>query len=141
MAENVVFLGWNFKKKLLPFSKSVPLNFSICEVSRKNFKYLHLLYLGISGLWFEKAIVIIGINILDYFLKQSFMRKRKLLNLQPKLPDFGIFGLKLEYNVISEISVLKFALMHTLVQKWKCLYLRPKMPNDRTQCSRICLII
>ena len=69
------------------------------------------------------------------------MRKQKLLNLQPKLPDLGIFGLKLENNVISEISVLKFVLMHTLVQKRKCLYLGQKMPNDRKQCPRICLII
>ena len=34
-----VFFGWNLKKDLLSFSKSVPSNFSLREVSSKNKKY------------------------------------------------------------------------------------------------------
>ena len=57
-------------RKLLPFFKSVPLNFSICEGSCKNKKYLHigqkLHYLGIFGLEFENTIVIFDINALEF---------------------------------------------------------------------------
>ena len=49
----------------LKFEKAA-LNFSICEDSGKNKKYLHLgqklLYLGIFGLEFEKAIILFEIN-------------------------------------------------------------------------------
>ena len=59
-------------KKLLPFSKSVSLNFSIWKDSWKNKKHLHLgqklLYLGILGLEFEKIIVIFEINALWIYL-------------------------------------------------------------------------
>ena len=54
-----VFFGWNIKKII-----------SICKVPCKNKKYLHLgqklLYLGIFGLEFEKAIVIFEINAVKF---------------------------------------------------------------------------
>ena len=58
------------------------------------------------------------------------MKKRKWLNLEPKMPDLGIFGLKFGNNVvILEISTLKLVSLQNFVKKQKCLNLVPKMPD------------
>ena len=68
-----------------------------------------LLYLGIFGLEFEKAIVIFAINNFKHFQMQSFVQKRKSLNLGLKMPYLGILGLEFENNiVIFEINLLEF---------------------------------
>ena len=71
-----------FEKKLLPFSKSVPSNFSICEVSYENKKYLHLrqkmLYLDIFEL---------EISVLEFVLQQPLVETKKSLNLGANMPD------------------------------------------------------
>ena len=55
----------------MSFLKTEPLNFSICKVSTNSEKCLNLgpklLYLGIFGLEFEKAIVIFEIKTLKFF--------------------------------------------------------------------------
>ena len=48
---------------------------------------------------------------------QNFMKKQKCLNLGPKMPYLGIFGLKFERKKKIEISILEFVLLQSLVQK------------------------
>ena len=68
-------------QKLLPFSKSVPSNFSICEVSSKNKENTYncdkkMLYFDILGLEFEKAIAISEINALEFVKMQSLVQNK-----------------------------------------------------------------
>ena len=68
-----------------------------------------MLYLGIFGIEFQKAIVIFEISTLEFVLWQNFANKQKYLNLGPKMPYLGIFGLEFQKTiVIFEISTLKF---------------------------------
>ena len=58
---------------------------------------------------FIKTIVIFEISILKFAYLQNFLKNQKCLNLEPKMPDFGIFGREFENNfVICEISALEF---------------------------------
>ena len=56
----------------------------------------------------ENAVVIIETSTLEFVLLQSLVQKQKSLNLGPKMPYSGIFGLEFENIVILEISALKF---------------------------------
>ena len=53
-------------------------------------------YLGIFGLEFENNIEIIEISTLEFVITQIFAKKQKCLNLKPKIPYLGIFGLNLK---------------------------------------------
>ena len=56
-----------------------------------------------------RTIAIIEISTLKFFYLENFTKKQKCLNLGPKMPDLGIFGLEFENNfAIFEISQLKF---------------------------------
>ena len=119
------------------------LDFSICEDSCKDKKYLYLgqklLYVCIFGLEFEKAIVIFEINASN--LSNCIVWcKIKILKFGTKMSDLHIFGVEFENTiVIFEIYVLEFVLLQSLVQKqksWKkkiswrkrkCLNLAPKI--------------
>ena len=58
---------------------------------------------------YKGIIVIFEINTLKFVNLQNFTKKRKCLNLGPKIHYFGIFGLEFENNiVIFEISTLEF---------------------------------
>ena len=50
------------------------------------------------------------ISVFEFVLLQSLLQKLKSLNLGPKMPYFGTFGLEFEKKkvVIFEISTLKF---------------------------------
>ena len=50
----------------------------------------------IFGLEFEKQIVIFEISTLEFIYLQNFVKKRKCLNLGPKIPYLGIFRLEFE---------------------------------------------
>ena len=53
----------------------------------------------------KKPVVIFEINTLIFVYFQNFMKKQKCLNLEPKMPDLGIFGMEPGNNiVISEIN-------------------------------------
>ena len=75
-----------------------------------------MLYLGIFGLEFKKAIVIFGINGLKFFWLQVWC-KIKILKFEtknalfeyfwPKMPDLGTFGL--EFKKRKLLSYLKLA--------------------------------
>ena len=55
-------------------------------------------------------MVIFEISTLKFVYLQDFMETRKYLNLGPKIPDLGIFGLEFSKTiVIFEISTFKFA--------------------------------
>ena len=76
-----------------------------------------MLYLGIFGLEFEKAIVIFEINALKFVWLQSLVQK-KFLNLGPKRPNLRISGVEFEnINLMFQIRVLEFVLLQSLVQK------------------------
>ena len=61
---------------------------------------------------------------------KNLVKKQKWLNLEPKMPDLGIFGLKFESNVLTfEISTLKLVQLQNFVKKLKCLNLGLKMPD------------
>ena len=51
-------------------------------------------YLGNFGLLFEETIVIFEIRILEFVYLQIFVQKCKFINLRPKMPYLGIFGLR-----------------------------------------------
>ena len=51
-------------------------------------------HLGIFGLEFENNIVIFEISTLEFVKLQNFAKKQKCLNLGPKIPHLGIFGLE-----------------------------------------------
>ena len=51
------------------------------------------------------------INTFGFVLLQSLVQNQKSLNLGPKMPGLGIFGLKFENTIIIfEIGTLKFVL-------------------------------
>ena len=56
----------------------------------------------------ENAVVIIETSTLEFVLLQSLVQKQKSLNLGPKMPYSGVFGLEFENIVILEISALEF---------------------------------
>ena len=81
------------------------------------------------GKIFRKTIVIFEISTLKFVYLQNFTKKQKCLNLGPKTPDLGNFGLEFENNiVIFEISTLEFVQLQNFAEKQKCLNLGPKMP-------------
>ena len=45
---------------------------------------------------FENSIVMFEITTLKFVYLQNFTEKQKCLNLEPKMPDFGSFGLEFE---------------------------------------------
>ena len=51
-------------------------------------------YFGIFWLEFQKTIVVFEISTLEFVYLQNLARKQKCLNLGPKVPYFGIFGLE-----------------------------------------------
>ena len=53
-----------------------------------------------SGTVFRKTIVIFEISTLKFVYLQNFPKKQKCLNLGPKMPDLGIFGLEFENNTV-----------------------------------------
>ena len=58
---------------------------------------------------FKKTIVRFEISTFKFVYLQNFMKKQKCLNLGPKTPNLGNFGLEFENNiVIFEIRILKF---------------------------------
>ena len=68
---------------------------------------------------FKRTIVIFEISTLKVVYLRNFAKKQKRLNLGPKMPHLGIFGLEFEKtNVLFEISTLKFVksewLFHTV---------------------------
>ena len=68
---------------------------------------------------FKRTIVIFEISTLKVVYLRNFAKKQKRLNLGPKMPHLGIFGLEFEKtNVLFEISTLKFvkseSLFHTV---------------------------
>ena len=57
---------------------------------------------------FKKTIVRFEISTLKFVYLQNFTKKQKCLNLGPKTPDLGNFGLEFENNIaIFEIRTLK----------------------------------
>ena len=56
--------------------------------------------MAIFGLEFEKTVVIFEINTLEFVKKQNFVKNKKwkCLNLGPKMPYLGIFGLEVLKN-------------------------------------------
>ena len=77
----------------------------------------------------KESIVIFEISIHFSICKIS-REKQKWLNLEPKMPDLGIFGLEFENNiVIFEISApSNLCNCKISRKKQKCRNLRPKMP-------------
>ena len=68
---------------------------------------------------FKRTIVIFEISTLKVVYLQNFAKKQKCLNLGPKMPHLGIFGLEFEKSHVQfEISTLKFVksewLFHTV---------------------------
>ena len=49
-------------------------------------------YLGIFGLEFKKTFVLFEICTVKFLNLQSFARKQKGVNSEPKMPSFGIFS-------------------------------------------------
>ena len=69
-------------------------------------KCLNWVFLGKD---FKKTIVRFEISTLKFVYLQNFPKKQKCLNLGPKTPDLGNFGLKFENNIVMfEIGTLKF---------------------------------
>ena len=66
--------------------------------------------LGILGLEVETYIVILEISSLEFVLFQNFVKKRrKYLNLGPRIPYLSIFLLEFENDiVILEMGTAKF---------------------------------
>ena len=68
-----------------------------------------------SGKAFPKTIVRFEISTLKFVSLQKFLKKQKCLNLGPKIPFLGIFGLEFENNiVIFEISTLEIVKYESL---------------------------
>ena len=67
-------------------------------------------YLGIFGLELKKLLSYLKSapwNLSNY---KILRKKPTYLNLGPKMPDLGIFGLEFENNIVKlEISTLEFA--------------------------------
>ena len=69
-------------------------------------KCLNWVFLGKN---FKKPIVIFEISTLKFVYLQNFKEEQKCLNLGPKMPDLGIFGLEFESNIfIFGISTVEF---------------------------------
>ena len=73
----------------------------------KILKIARFSYFG-AGIW--KYCCHIWNQVSQFVLLQSLVQKYKSLNLGPKMPDLGIFGLEFENDIaIFEISMLEFA--------------------------------
>ena len=57
-------------------------------------------YLGILGLEFQKIIVIFEMSTLQFVKLQNFVKKRKCLNLGPKMPYLGILGIEFQKTIV-----------------------------------------
>ena len=53
-----------------------------------------MLDLGIFGLELENNIITFEISTLEFVYLPNFAKKQKCLNLGPKMPYLGVFGLK-----------------------------------------------
>ena len=110
-----IFSGWNSKKSL-SYLKLTPSNkfgakIKILKFSTKNawcgYFWARILK-NYCHIWNQHPRIC---------LIAKFHEKWKCLNLGPKMPYLGIFGLEFEKNiVIYEISVLEFVLLQSLVQ-------------------------
>ena len=63
-----------------------------------------LLYYVIFGLKFQKTILIFEIGNFDLVQLLNFVKKQKRLNLGPKMPYLGVFGLELFLKNYCDIS-------------------------------------
>ena len=113
-----LFLGWTLKK-LLTFLKSEPVNFSVYKVScKKNLNFEKKSFIQVFIDWNWKNLLSYLKSTTSHFLKQSFVKKGKSLNLGLKLNCLSIFWLGFDNTiVIIEISTLKFVLLQSLVQQ------------------------
>ena len=86
-------------------------------------------YLSILGRNFKKTIVIFETSAVEFVYLQNFVRKRKYLNLETKMPYLGSFWLEFSknyrhiWNQYPEISLIR-----EFSTKQKCINLELKMP-------------
>ena len=96
--------------------------------------------LEIFGLEFENNIVIFEISTLEFVQLPNIMEKQQCLNLEPNMPDLGIFdqicltwvflGKNIKNTIVRFlISTLKFVYLQNLREKLKCLNLEPEMAD------------
>ena len=95
-----VFLGWNSKKLLC--CGILHLHSQIFKTKFRSkikiFKFgTKIALAGYFGLEFQK-LVLFEISIFEFVNMQSFIQKKKTLNLGPKIPYSCIFGLKFNKN-------------------------------------------
>ena len=68
-----------------------------------------IVLIGYFRLIFQKTNVEFEISILEFVNMQSFVQKQKKLNLGPKIPYLGIFGLQVSknhYQIFNQHTVL-----------------------------------
>ena len=76
-----------------------------------------------------KTIVIFVISTLKFVYLQKFATKQKCLDLGPKVPYLGIFGVEFwKTIVIFEISTLKFVYLPNFARQQNYLNFGPKVP-------------
>ena len=114
---------WIFKESfVLPFSKSVSLNFQYAKFHAKIKKILTFrsknALLGYFRAGIQKSDCHIWNQRPRFCVIVKFGTKQKSLNLGLKIPDLGIFRQKLDNHiVIFEISTLEFAYLQNFGKK------------------------
>ena len=101
-------MGWNYKE-LLSYLKSTPSNLSIAKFGLKTRILKFGTKIALFGLGIENTIVTIKISVLKFAEMHDFVQQKKCLNLGPKIPYLGIFGMEFEKGfVIFEITLQFF---------------------------------
>ena len=86
-------------------------------------------YLNILDWTFKKTIVIFETSAVEFFYLQNFVRKRKYLNLETKIPSLGSFWLEFSKNYCHIWNQYpQISLIRKFPKKQKCLNLEPKRP-------------
>ena len=102
-------LGNNFEISTLNFNFISEIGTPKFALLQSFVQKLKILKSGTKNAEFENIIAVFEIKVLELALLQHYVQKQKSLNLAPKMPDIGIFGLKVEnYIVIFEISTFEF---------------------------------
>ena len=137
------FFGLEFEKNIVIFEISTLEFVELIKFAEKTEKPKFRRKKALFGYFWNiilKTIVIFEINTLKFVYLQNFMKNPKRINLEPKMPDLGIFdqkcliwlllGKKYEKTIlVFQISTLKFVYFQLFIKKQNCLKLGPRMPD------------
>ena len=83
--------------------------------------------IGYFRLEFQKSNILFVISFREFVIRQSFIQNKKTLNLSPKAPYLGIFGLQFNKNYCKIFKQHSQICENKVSSKTKKIFFRPKM--------------